>query len=136
MLFYREIRECFAELNEEQKCRAIVLSGAGRLFSSGLDFSDMGALMSAFQGDDDVARKFKKMLAFIKPYQESFTALEKVESFTHRGYWIGLILFCNLYFYSVPNQLLLLFILHVSGVVWILSLLQILDIVLVTLGFK
>lgn len=48
---------------------------------SGLDLSDMGALMSGL-GEDDVARKFKKMMAFIKPYQDSFTALEKV------GYYI------------------------------------------------
>lgn len=72
------MRECFAELNDESRCRAIVLSGAGKMFTAGLDFSDMGKLMEVLQGDDDVARRFKKMLDFVRPYQESFTALEKV----------------------------------------------------------
>jgi Delta3,5-Delta2,4-dienoyl-CoA isomerase len=37
----------------------------------------MSNLMKIYQSEDDVARKFKKMMAFVKPYQESFSALEK-----------------------------------------------------------
>jgi delta(3,5)-delta(2,4)-dienoyl-CoA isomerase len=74
---WKEIPECFGELNSDPKCRAVVLSGAGRIFTSGLDFSDMGQLMAIYQSEDDVARKFKKMYSFVKPYQDSFTSLEK-----------------------------------------------------------
>jgi enoyl-CoA hydratase/carnithine racemase len=31
----REIGECFNEIHEDSKCRAVVLSGAGRIFTAG-----------------------------------------------------------------------------------------------------
>jgi len=34
-LDFREIGECFQELNEDSKCRAVVLSGAGKIFTAG-----------------------------------------------------------------------------------------------------
>jgi delta(3,5)-delta(2,4)-dienoyl-CoA isomerase len=77
-LFFREIRDCFEQLNDDAKCRAIVLSGSGRMFTSGLDFADMNQIMGVYQSEEDVARKFKKMLDFVKPYQAAFTSLEKV----------------------------------------------------------
>jgi len=59
--FWKEIGECFNALHEDSECRSIVISGAGRLFTSGLDFSDLGdTLISVIQGEDDLVRKFKK----------------------------------------------------------------------------
>lgn len=35
---FREIGTCFNELNEDENCRVIVLSGAGRLFTAGKQY--------------------------------------------------------------------------------------------------
>lgn len=75
--FWREIRECFQALDKELDCRAIVLSGNGRLFTSGLDLSDPSTLVSIISKDADATRKAKDFYAVIRSYQDSFTALEK-----------------------------------------------------------
>ncbi|XP_042869939.1 delta(3,5)-Delta(2,4)-dienoyl-CoA isomerase, mitochondrial-like isoform X2 [Penaeus japonicus] len=74
---WREIGQCFDKLGEDSDCRAIVLSGNGRLFTSGLDLSDMSGIVSVVMGDDDVARKCRLLHHLIKEFQDSFTALEK-----------------------------------------------------------
>ncbi|XP_054285117.1 delta(3,5)-Delta(2,4)-dienoyl-CoA isomerase, mitochondrial isoform X1 [Macrosteles quadrilineatus] len=72
-----EIGECFTQLGAAADCRAVVLSGAGKLFCSGLDFQDMMTLGSKLSEEEDVARRCKILSATIKAYQNSLTALEK-----------------------------------------------------------
>ncbi|XP_076039545.1 delta(3,5)-Delta(2,4)-dienoyl-CoA isomerase, mitochondrial [Oratosquilla oratoria] len=74
---WTEIGECFNRINEDSDCRSVVLSGAGRIFTAGLDISDMGELVATVMGDDDIARKSRVLFRMIKKFQDSFTALEK-----------------------------------------------------------
>ncbi|CAH0546614.1 unnamed protein product [Brassicogethes aeneus] len=73
---WHEIGNCFENLDSDEDCRTIVLSGQGRLFCAGLDLSDtssLGILMS----EVDVARKAKHLLKLIEKYQDCLTAIEK-----------------------------------------------------------
>ncbi|KAJ9579715.1 hypothetical protein L9F63_004641, partial [Diploptera punctata] len=72
-----EIGECFTELDTDPDCRVIVLSGAGKLFCAGLDFSDAAEMGSKLAEHDDVARKCKVLYNQVKKYQESITSIEK-----------------------------------------------------------
>ncbi|GAB6031079.1 Putative enoyl CoA hydratase [Chamberlinius hualienensis] len=74
---WREIGECFRALSDDVNCRAIVLSGAGKMFSSGLDLSAIAQVFENATGDGDVARKAKSLKKFVSDFQASFTALEK-----------------------------------------------------------
>lgn len=84
----REIRECFRALSDDADCRSVVLSGAGPTFTAGLDMSDMGDFFDTMKSEDDLARKAKVFYNFIRDYQDSFTALEKVK------FGIYLCMFC------------------------------------------
>lgn len=35
-LFYREMVECFSKIAEDAECRAVVISGMGKMFTSGM----------------------------------------------------------------------------------------------------
>ncbi|XP_043282079.1 delta(3,5)-Delta(2,4)-dienoyl-CoA isomerase, mitochondrial [Venturia canescens] len=74
-----EFNKCFEELGENPDCRAIVLSGAGKLFTAGLDLQDAVTLGQKITEHNDIARKAKVFKGIIKNYQEAFTALEKCE---------------------------------------------------------
>lgn len=75
-IFWHEILDCFRKIKDDKECRVAVISGNGRMFSSGLDFSDMLDLTSKVIGKDDIARKAKYLQATIAQYQQSFTAIE------------------------------------------------------------
>lgn len=56
-LFSREIKECFTSLSDNPDCRVIVLTGAGKHFTAGLDLNsamEMGRELGAI---DDVGRR-------------------------------------------------------------------------------
>ncbi|CAG0900469.1 unnamed protein product [Darwinula stevensoni] len=75
--FWMELKSCFESLAQSPECRSIILSGAGKCFSSGIDlksFAEKGASMMAVE---DVGRRAKMMRDFIISYQESFSSLEK-----------------------------------------------------------
>lgn len=70
--------ECFKAIHGDVDCRAVVISGLGKHFTSGLDFSDAGALTDTVLGDADVARKFRVLQELVRDYQLSFTSIEQV----------------------------------------------------------
>jgi len=74
--FWREMVECFNALAEDQDCRAIVISGAGKVFTSGLDLMDCADLFNS-DPDLDSARKAAHLRKFIPKFQETFTSIEK-----------------------------------------------------------
>ncbi|KAL5480116.1 hypothetical protein EMCRGX_G023738 [Ephydatia muelleri] len=74
--FWREILECFEHLSTDGGCRAVVLSGAGKNFTAGLDLMDFAESFSSSM-EGDLARKAFVLRRFIKSYQASFTAIEK-----------------------------------------------------------
>lgn len=76
-LLWREIGECFNWLGKEPNCRVVILSGAGKMFTSGIDVNNLIELGAKVGEVEDVARKFKTIHDFVGPYQDSFTELEK-----------------------------------------------------------
>ncbi|XP_027711253.1 delta(3,5)-Delta(2,4)-dienoyl-CoA isomerase, mitochondrial [Vombatus ursinus] len=74
--FWREMVECFSKIAQDPHCRVVVLSGAGKMFTSGLDLMDMGGELFQPQGED-TARISWNLRHLITRYQESFTVLEK-----------------------------------------------------------
>ncbi|GIY43547.1 delta(3,5)-Delta(2,4)-dienoyl-CoA isomerase, mitochondrial [Caerostris darwini] len=78
-IFWREMLDCFRKIRDDRYCRAVIISGAGNLFSAGLDYSDMQDITSQVAGKGDVARKAKFLFSLIAKYQESFNAVENCQ---------------------------------------------------------
>ncbi|XP_074877574.1 delta(3,5)-Delta(2,4)-dienoyl-CoA isomerase, mitochondrial [Buteo buteo] len=74
--FWREMVECFQDISEDSSCRAVVISGAGKIFTAGIDLMDMGSDFLMVEGED-VARKAWNLRRKICDYQETFSVLEK-----------------------------------------------------------
>lgn len=78
--FWREMVECFNTIATDEDCRVVLLTGAGKTFSAGIDLQDNAELMQgAMPGstDLDVSRIAYKLRSKIKEYQESFFVIEK-----------------------------------------------------------
>jgi len=73
---WEEIGDFFSRAGRDEDCRAIVLSGSGRMFTSGIDLTDLSELASVVFSEDDVARKTYLMYNKIRHMQNLFTSLE------------------------------------------------------------
>jgi len=73
--FWTEMIECFKKLSVDPDCRVVVLSGAGRMFTAGLDFKDSDALQIPLS-EDDIGRKAFSLIHHVRELQASFTGLE------------------------------------------------------------
>lgn len=72
--FWREIRQVFQALSRDSECRAVLITAAGKHFTSGLDLQD--AAQDLFTAsDDDAARQAYRLRETITAYQDSFTAI-------------------------------------------------------------
>ncbi|CAI4228293.1 unnamed protein product [Auanema sp. JU1783] len=76
---WRESKKIFDELSLDPECRAIVLSGKGKSFCSGIDLQmGMSELIKAVQDDSiDVGRKARMIERIVTDAQAGFTAIEK-----------------------------------------------------------
>ncbi|XP_011370566.1 delta(3,5)-Delta(2,4)-dienoyl-CoA isomerase, mitochondrial [Pteropus vampyrus] len=74
--FWREMVECFNKIAQDADCRAVVISGGGKMFTAGIDLTDLGPEILQVQGDD-VARISWQLRLLISRYQESFNVIEK-----------------------------------------------------------
>uniref|UniRef100_A0A672GNK8 Delta(3,5)-Delta(2,4)-dienoyl-CoA isomerase, mitochondrial n=1 Tax=Salarias fasciatus TaxID=181472 RepID=A0A672GNK8_SALFA len=74
--FWREMVECFSEISEDQDCRAVVVSGAGKTFTAGIDIVDLAGEVLQPRGDD-TARISYNIRKTITHFQESFSAIER-----------------------------------------------------------
>lgn len=54
---YSELHQCFHQLNESSDCRAIVLSGAGKHFTAGLDLQSALQMGQDLGDIDEVGRR-------------------------------------------------------------------------------
>ncbi|KAL7851473.1 hypothetical protein AOLI_G00218290 [Acnodon oligacanthus] len=73
--FWSEMVDCFNQIAQDSECRVVVFSGAGKLFTAGIDLMDMaGGLRPK---GDDTARKSWKLRQTISKYQETFSVIEK-----------------------------------------------------------
>lgn len=76
--FFSEIGDCFSKLSDDSDCRAVVLSGAGKIFTAGLDLTDLGAVIAIREDPDtDLARKAFKLRKFLSNWQENISQIEK-----------------------------------------------------------
>lgn len=71
-----EIGKCFEELHQDPSCRVVILSGAGKMFTAGLDFKAAMEKAQDLADVEDVARKAKLFYQTIRLYQQSMTQLE------------------------------------------------------------
>ncbi len=74
---FAEIKQLFTYLNTTELLRVVILTGAGKLFTAGLDLKEAVGL---FQFDDslDSARKSYRIYQLIKDWQESLSTLIKL----------------------------------------------------------
>ena len=83
----REIGECFKRIHDDRHCRAVVIAGSGKHFSSGLDYTDLVKLIERVsrpasqvsESSDmpaDIGRKAKFLNGLITDFQEYFNAIE------------------------------------------------------------
>uniref|UniRef100_A0A8C9AUG5 Delta(3,5)-Delta(2,4)-dienoyl-CoA isomerase, mitochondrial n=1 Tax=Prolemur simus TaxID=1328070 RepID=A0A8C9AUG5_PROSS len=75
-VFWSEMVECFNKIAKDTDCRAVVISGAGKMFTAGIDLMDMASDLLQPQGDD-VARISWNLRNLITRYQETFSVIEK-----------------------------------------------------------
>lgn len=78
--FWREMVECFNAIARDQDCRVVLLTGAGKMFSAGIDLQDNAELMKGSMpgaSELDTARLADELHMKIKEYQESFFVIEK-----------------------------------------------------------
>lgn len=74
--FWKEMVLCFDQISTDPDCRSIVFSGAGKMFSAGIDIQALTSAVGDAEGDD-VARKAFRLRSVVPGFQDSFTALEK-----------------------------------------------------------
>lgn len=74
--FWRDMVECFKEIAENPDCRVVVVSGAGKIFTAGIDLMDMASDVLQPEGDD-MARISWNIRKTIAKYQETFSVIEK-----------------------------------------------------------
>uniref|UniRef100_A0A674CSV5 Enoyl CoA hydratase 1, peroxisomal n=1 Tax=Salmo trutta TaxID=8032 RepID=A0A674CSV5_SALTR len=74
--FCREMVECFTQIAGDPDCR-VVVSGAGKVFTAGVDFIDMASEVLQAE-EDDMARISWNMRRIIAKYQETFTCPKPV----------------------------------------------------------
>ncbi|XP_041354116.1 delta(3,5)-Delta(2,4)-dienoyl-CoA isomerase, mitochondrial-like isoform X2 [Gigantopelta aegis] len=75
--FWREMVECFNYLSDDTDCRVVVVSAAGKMFTAGIDLTDLDGLVGTLQSKMDVGRKAFVAKKTIKAYQETFSVIEK-----------------------------------------------------------
>merc|ERR1711915_310975 len=76
-VMWEEIGDVFTKLDRDPDCRAVVLSGSGKMFTSGIDLSDLSQLASIVYGEDDIARKSMQMYTTVRHLQDLLTTIEK-----------------------------------------------------------
>ena len=74
----------FNELDSDSDCRAIILSGNGKMFCAGIDLSTLMEMGQAAGAESDVARKAKMYYSIIRQFQNYHMALEKVKIMLNR----------------------------------------------------
>ncbi|CAM9493556.1 unnamed protein product [Discosporangium mesarthrocarpum] len=89
--FFSELGKCFGQLSIDPDCRAVVLSGAGKTFTAGLDLQEHADLFRRVGGGGgggdnkrgtdierrDAARLSFSNMRFISGWQQSITSLER-----------------------------------------------------------
>jgi delta(3,5)-delta(2,4)-dienoyl-CoA isomerase len=75
--FWSDILTCFNKISADGNCRSVVLSGAGKLFSSGIDLQYLISEFSGYGGETDIARRAFFIRKLVPAFQEAVTIMEK-----------------------------------------------------------
>ncbi|WNW10469.1 crotonase/enoyl-CoA hydratase family protein [Pseudomonas sp. DTU_2021_1001937_2_SI_NGA_ILE_001] len=107
--FWREIIDIFGLIDERDDIRAVVLSGAGRHFSSGIDLALLSSVASELGADS--GRNARRLRRRIKELQASFTAVAECRKpvlAAVQGYCLGgaidLIAACDMRYAAADAQ--------------------------------
>lgn len=86
---FDEIKRCFEALAVDKYYRAVVLTGAGKLFCAGIDLMALQEGLQASSTTDDVARKSLLLKEFIRslqlPQHAIYLCRKPVIAATHGG---------------------------------------------------
>jgi len=74
--FWTDCKSIFEDLGSDSSIRAIVLTGEGKSFCTGIDVTDL-ATAKPFMENTDVSRKAFLWRQFLVPLQAAFTAIEE-----------------------------------------------------------
>ncbi len=72
---WNDLKQCFDWIADEPKVRAVVLSGEGKHFCSGMDLAVFTGIAEVFTADS--GRNSEKLRLMIKRLQENLSAIEK-----------------------------------------------------------
>lgn len=72
--FFRDLLDVFNIVRDSSDVRVVVLSGEGRVFSAGLDLSEMDCFPGT--SEKDPAREAIRFFPLIKLFQDAITAIE------------------------------------------------------------
>ena len=70
--------DCFSHLSSDSSCRCVLFTSAGPVFTAGLDLTDAAQTLFSVPGDDPARKAFFLRQNLIRPYQDTFTSIEKV----------------------------------------------------------
>ena len=87
---FREIKHCFNEIENDKQCRAVVISGTGKMFSAGVDLQDMMEMMTSYmtpmmEGSvshprrEDVAGRAKFIRHLVQSLQNCIASIQKCQ---------------------------------------------------------
>jgi delta(3,5)-delta(2,4)-dienoyl-CoA isomerase len=88
-VFSSEIKSCFDKLKFDSNCRAVLVSGKGKIFTAGLDLTQFSTILMSDNDELDVGRRGFRLKNMIESFQDSLTSIENVFVFflsTHRIY--------------------------------------------------
>ncbi|XP_057684888.1 delta(3,5)-Delta(2,4)-dienoyl-CoA isomerase, mitochondrial-like isoform X2 [Corythoichthys intestinalis] len=74
--FWSEMVDCFNQISDDQDCRVVVFSAAGKVFTAGIDLMDMAGDILQPEGDD-TARISWNLKKTISKYQNTFSVIER-----------------------------------------------------------
>lgn len=70
--------ECFSFLTTDSSCRCVLFTSAGPVFTAGLDLTEAAQTLFTLPGEDAARKAAYLRKNAIKPFQDSFTSIEKV----------------------------------------------------------
>ncbi len=73
--FWQDMANAFTQIDDTPEARVVVLDGAGKHFTAGLDLSSFGSVTG--DGEVEDARRREKLRRHILELQSSFTAIEQ-----------------------------------------------------------
>jgi len=82
---FREIHACFNEIANDKQCRAVVVSGTGKMFCAGIDYKDMMDMIANIVPTTDqpqrtdIAARAKFVRHMIILLQQAFSSISKCQ---------------------------------------------------------